>query len=130
MLPLQVPEMFHEAIAVEREVLWELVGRVNAFVMARDVASLRELAVEIRTRMKQANSPTGGHLPSCVSDINQALDEAYDESFPLHDRADVRRILDAPWPTKDREDALRSLLDYTGYGPPPLHKVVQQALET
>lgn len=128
MLIHPVPEEYREALAQEREALWERVAQVRAAVAAGDPGRLRELASTVREQLRQGDDRLCGQLADRIPDLQQALGEAFDEAFPLTARAGLAEVLDTPWPTASRDAALRALLDAPQWGVPSLDTVARQAI--
>src|SRR3989442_13790391 len=107
-----VPAEYAGAVDAERARLWLLVERARSLARQGDRPALRALADEVRQRVTDgsAASVTGGHLNGHVADITAALDDVYDEVFPVRDPGDPADVLDAPWPTQRPTDLLASSL--------------------
>lgn len=89
--------------------------------LAGDQAGLRVLAERIRYRKEIGGTRTRGRLDLFVGDLDKALDHLYDNAFPVGDPTDVAAVLDTPWRTRARMDALLPLVGELGLPsvPPP-----------
>lgn len=115
-----IPDIYLEAFAQERAALWQRVEQVRAAVKDGDLALLRELALIVREQLRRGDARVGGHLDRRIPDLDQAFSDAYDEAFPLAPDADLRMVLDTPWPTASRGAALRALLGHPSIWVTPL----------
>lgn len=81
-----------------------LVHRARRAAAAADLAVMRTTAQDLLAQLERAAQG----LPNADQ---QELDRLYDEAFPLTDPADPADLLDAPWPTTARVEALLKMLD-------------------
>ncbi|MEV0807245.1 DUF4132 domain-containing protein [Micromonospora sp. NPDC050200] len=127
---VDVPDMYVDAVRDERDALWRLVDEAKGLAKAGDLAGMRSLAEEVRRRLGAGDSleRTGGHLGSNVGDISAALDDVYDEAFPVRRPDDPADVLDAPWPTVRRTAVLASAVDHVGWPTPPLEPLAERAI--
>ncbi|GAA1364030.1 DUF4132 domain-containing protein [Catellatospora chokoriensis] len=78
---------------------------------------------------------TAGHLlrqlagDTLVNADEQEMTRLYDEAFPLTDPTDPADVLDAPWPTSTRMQALSALLDERSFAEKQLDPLVDAALD-
>ncbi|HEX6685996.1 MAG TPA: DUF4132 domain-containing protein [Candidatus Limnocylindrales bacterium] len=129
MLNHPVPEEYREALAEERAGLWQRVEEVRAAVKESDLDRLRELATQIRCQIRRGDDRLVGNLHGArIADIDQALNEAYDDAFALPPRADAVQVLDTPWSTTTRLAALCRLLGRQVVPYPPLTDIVAQVI--
>ncbi|MFF3869069.1 DUF4132 domain-containing protein [Micromonospora sp. NPDC001898] len=127
---VDVPDMYVDAVREERDALWRLVDEAGGVSKAGDLAGLRDLADRVRRRLATGDSieRTGGHLGGNVADISAALDDVYDEAFPVRNPDDPAEVLDAPWPTTRRAAMLASAVDRVGWRKPPLEPLAERAI--
>lgn len=131
MLTYPVPEEYRAAFDQERAALLERVGEVRAALRAGDHERLRELGPQIRRQLKRGDDRLVGNLHGVrIADIDQALNEAYDEAFPLAPGSGLVEVLDTPWPTATRLAALCRLLGLQPVPRPPLTEAVTQVLDS
>ena len=105
-----VPEIYIDVVQEQREALWRLVDQARGAAKAGDLAALRDIAEEVRLRIKQGDDQTIGNLAPHVGDITAQLDEIYDAGFPADRPDDVTGLLAAPWPTARRKALLAAYL--------------------
>ncbi|WP_406044624.1 DUF4132 domain-containing protein [Micromonospora sp. NBC_00898] len=127
---VDVPDMYADAVRDERDALWRLVDRARGLAKAGELAGLRDLAKEIRRRLVAGDSldRTGGHLGANVADISAALDDVYDEAFPVRSPDDPVDVLETPWPTARRTAMLAAAVDRVGWRTPPLEPLAERAI--
>ncbi|MGW1059894.1 DUF4132 domain-containing protein [Micromonospora rubida] len=127
---VDVPGMYADAVREERDALWLLVDEAGGLAKAGDLAGLRDLANRVRRRLATGDSieRTGGHLGGNMADISAALDDVYDEAFPVRNPDDPAEVLDAPWPTAHRAAMLASAVDRVGWRKPPLEPLAERAI--
>ncbi len=129
MLAYPVPEEYRAAFEQERSALWERVEQVRAALRAGDRERLRELGPLIRRQVRRGDDRLLGNLHGArIADIEQALNAAYDEAFPLAPGADAVQVLDTPWPTATRLAALCALVHHRLVPRPPLGEVVTRVV--
>ncbi|WP_144127571.1 DUF4132 domain-containing protein [Catellatospora sichuanensis] len=121
-----VPDIYLEAFAQARAALWQRVEQVRTAVKDGDLELLRELGPIVREQVRRGDDRVCGNLERRIPDIGQALSEAYDEAFPLAPDADLRTVLDTPWPTGSREAALRALLGCSVWATPQLDETADR----
>ncbi|MEU7314888.1 DUF4132 domain-containing protein [Streptomyces sp. NPDC007083] len=105
-----IPEDYRGVVREQREALWRLVDRAGAAARADDLAGLRELAEEIRSRIEQGDDRALGNLTPHLADIVAELDVLYDAAFPADRDDDITALLAAPWPTAHRRTLLAAFL--------------------
>ncbi|WP_405105551.1 DUF4132 domain-containing protein [Micromonospora sp. NBC_01405] len=127
---VDVPDMYADAVREERDALWRLVDEARDLAKAGDPAGLRDLADRVRRRLATGDSieHTGGHLGGNMADVSAALDDVYDEAFPVRNPDDPVEVLDAPWPTARRAAMLASAVDRVGWRKPPLEPLAERAV--
>jgi hypothetical protein len=82
-----------------------MVEQARRLAQADDLPAMRTLARELRRR----NEFHAGDR--WLADIVAALEEVYDEAFPVTDPTDPADLLDAPWPTASRAAPLAAMMD-------------------
>lgn len=110
------------ALDEELAALRAMLARGRALAAAGDRPGLSALADRIRHRQDDGYRRTCGRLTGATGDLDEALEELYDGAFPIHDPADPADVLDTPWTTRARMDALIPLVGELGWptdGPPP-----------
>ncbi|MDI1460650.1 DUF4132 domain-containing protein [Catellatospora sp. KI3] len=79
--------------------------------LARKAAQADDLPAMRRTAGEMLRQLRGGTAASSLLRADEAeLDRLYDVAFPLTDPTDAADVLDAPWPTVTRQQALQRLL--------------------
>jgi hypothetical protein len=110
------------AVREELAALRALLAEGRALAAAGDLAGLRMLARRIIDRQGEGHHRTCGRLAEAAGDVDKALAELYDGAFPIHDPTDPADVLDTPWTTRARMDALIPMVGELGwptYDPPP-----------
>ncbi|GAA2399086.1 hypothetical protein Cme02nite_07930 [Catellatospora methionotrophica] len=118
-----IHDIYREAFAQERAALADRVEQVRAALKDGDLGLLRELGPLVLEQRRRGDDRTGGNLERRTADLDQAFSDAYDEAFPLPPDADLRTVLDTPWPTASRDAALRALLGCSIWVTPQLDDV-------
>ncbi|MEV4276012.1 DUF7737 domain-containing protein [Actinoplanes xinjiangensis] len=98
MRPAGLPDAGAEVVHAEHAVLAHLVETARA----AGRADLPALADTITRRIERGDSLAGGHLKTHIGPLITQLDEIFDAAFPVGDPADLRDVLDVPWPTRSR----------------------------
>ncbi|WP_144122524.1 DUF4132 domain-containing protein [Catellatospora sichuanensis] len=100
--------------------LMALIHRARKAAAAADLAAMRETAGHL---LRQLDGDT------LVNADEQEMNRLYDEAFPLADPGDPADVLDAPWPTTARMQALSKLLDERSFHERQLDPLVDAALD-
>lgn len=100
--------------------LMALIHRARKAAAAADLDAMRTTAGQLLRHL------AGDAL---VNADEQEMNRLYDEAFPLTDPADPADVLDAPWPTSARMQALAELLDERSFHEKKLDPLVDAALD-
>lgn len=125
---VSVPSEYTEPVVKERAELWRQAERARYLARESDQRALTKLADEIRQHIRAGARPTGGHLRHQIEDITAALNDVYDQAFPVHDPADLADVLDTPWWTASRVALLQSMTDRSYGRKPERSSLVDQAI--